>query len=174
MKKGKIIANEAKKGTDKIEDVFCVVGTGQTACLKSILKPAQFLKINGKLAEKVLRIGIENQAGTKGFVELSIDEGDYQKYVSIPLKEKELVKMFDEESGAVLNVGEDSARIFVKYKGDDLLHVCYISARYNEEITIIERSGRFKCYGEKYESHEAYKLAQTEKPKHYSHKSFFA
>jgi len=157
----------------RIEDIYCPYEN----CRKSLIVPANFLKINGKLAESVLSFKIENQAGDEGLLELSLEPGDYKnKHVSIPMKEKEFTKMYHHGCGQILNAGNSSAKFLVKYEHDPLLYVCHISARYNECITIIDYSGRFICYGERYKDYEAYRLAleEAKNPKKFSHKSFYA
>lgn len=107
---------------------------------------------SGILANKVLLFKIIRSNRQQGFVELSIEPGDYTKYVSLTLHPEEEVTFIHPHCHKAMNDKKGWVKILVQYQNEEVVQEYFINARYGIEVTLCqEKDGKVGAhYGEKF------------------------
>jgi|GEM_PF-1831359 len=143
-----------EKNKQKIVDIFCplcgesiifphpkwVTKIGDVPKNKIFLAPK-----SGRVFERVLLFKIIRGNGEQGFLELSIEPGDYSKYVSLPLHPEEEVAFIHPHCHKVLNDSKGLVKLLVQQEGEEVVEY-FIVARYGMEVTLCQKNGEIGAY----------------------------
>jgi len=156
--------NLMEKSKQKIMDIFCPL-CGQSLIFpdpKWVTKigdvPKQTICLTHRSSrvpvDRVLLFKIIRSNRQQGFVELCIEPGNYNKYVSLPLHSEEEVTFIHPHCHKVMNDKKGWVKVLVQHHNEKAVQEFFINARYGIEVTLCqEKDGEISAYyGEKFKN----------------------
>lgn len=155
----------------RMKDIFCP-NCGESLIFPNSKWPTKIGDISkqkifltgkgGRTVDRILLFKIVRGSGVSGFLELSIEPGDYSKYVSLDLHPEEEVTFIHPHCHKAMN-DKSMVRILVQYE-DNTVEERFIMARYGIEVTLYKSNGEIgSYYGQNFKSLAEYMEGELKK-----------